>query len=520
MDLLILELEKATSLREAFLALWHFLRQFDWGSPQAWLLRGSIAAVCIALFVWAIKYVLEHLVSLAEAWAKLGLPVPFRTREQKTFLRRRQQFCRVLCSDLDQLNKFESWNDQQFTDLEAEVETDGWYYATRLDRLRRKRTLGQRRVPSLMSAIVSSAEQCLLVIGEPGSGKSVALRHLARELAAEGTKSNNLHAPIPLYVNLKELPASGDGPSADWIRDFVVENVRRGDADTAQYVRDHWRSHMEQGLWLFLFDSFDEIPAIMHAPAESTALDAHANALRLFLSGMSDCRGVLASREFKGPRTLPWPKLRILALTDAKQREFVGNWYFDPTRQRVVIRHANGRGRLAFKNPLFLSLLCRYVKEEGAAPDSDHTLVHQHLMRMTQRECDRTQQRFGLSPEQLMSGATWLAALFARESSLSLAPTYDEIGAFAPDGIASLRYDTVLDALVDAKIGRTDVRESKRGDRRFSFAHRRYQEVLFVQHLSSNLEEISPDELLSTPYWREYCVALLQTASAEVTPRL
>jgi predicted NACHT family NTPase len=206
--------------------------------------------------------------------------------EQKEVVQQRKRFCVTVASDLDQLNKSENWNDQQFTDLEAEVEADGWYYASRFDRIIRRRSHGQRRVPSLMKAIETSVERRLLLVGEPGSGKSVALRHLAHEFAERGKKSTDLDAKIPLYVNLKELPPPPDaGPSVGWIKSFVIENVRRGDADTAQYVRDHWDQHMNRGLWLFLFDSFDEIPAVMHAPDESGAIQSHAEAIRQFLDG-------------------------------------------------------------------------------------------------------------------------------------------------------------------------------------------------------------------------------------------
>jgi len=352
-------------------------------------------------------------------------------------------------------------------------------------------------------------------VGEPGSGKSVALRHLAHQFADHGTKSTDLKAKIPLYVNLKELPRPPkSGPSADWIRTFVIDNVRRGDADTADYIKEHWEEHLRNGIWFFLFDSFDEIPAVMHAPAGSSVIKDYAEAIRQFLETMSDCRGILASREFKGPESLPWQKFRILPLSNERQDELVNNSFIQPNQKQIVRQHLVASASNLRQNPLFLTLLCRYVKQENRAPINDHDLLSKHIIRLAERDPDYTLKKHGLSPAQLLNGAMELAVLFATEPQLSLAPTHDQIAESLPHGsFARKRLESLLAALVDVKIGRSDVQEARRGDRRFTFSHRRYQEVLFVRYLALHPAYISATDLLLDRRWREYTVALLQTES-------
>jgi len=162
--------------------------------------------------------------------------------------------------------KLENWNDQWFTDLEAEVEADGGYYNGPFNRLIGRSSIGVRRVASLMLAIKTSAEKRMVLVGEPGSGKSIALRHLARQLAEIGVSLKGERLQIPLYINLKELPSHDLSTlNADFIENFVKDHVRRGDSDTAEYLREHWQDFKSRGIWFFLFDSFDEIPAILHA---------------------------------------------------------------------------------------------------------------------------------------------------------------------------------------------------------------------------------------------------------------
>jgi len=177
----------------------------DWGSLKSWLARLLFFLFLVCMLLWLLRQVVEFFAKLVEAWCKLGLRI--RTSpEEKTALRRRMQFCKVLEGDLATLAKSENWNDQWFTDLEAEVEIEGRYYERYWDRLVRKSTKGLRRIPALIKAIESSDEQFLFLVGEPGSGKSVALRHVASEFANRATKSRAKKVVIPLYINLKELP--------------------------------------------------------------------------------------------------------------------------------------------------------------------------------------------------------------------------------------------------------------------------------------------------------------------------
>ena len=491
-----------------------------WNSLEGWLARIACWVVVVAVLLAVLRFMLEMIAKIVDCWKNLGLPLT-NSKTDTAHRRRRQQFCKVLESDLATIAKAENWNDQFFTDLEAEVETDGSYYANSVDRLLRRKSRGLRRVSSLIQAIESSAEQCLLLTGNPGSGKSVALRHLASQLAEKGTRSKSRAAKIPLYLNLKELPsAPTEGPSADFIKEFVLENIRRGDADTAAYVRENWNQNREQGLWYFLFDSFDEIPAVLHAPTGSLVINKHAEAIRKFFEGMSDCQGVLASREYKGPDALPWIRLRILPLSPSRQEELIENSFLLTQQKTIAVQHVAASGTGFLTNPLFLTLLCRFVKDENKPPANDNELLLKHIHHLANRESDYIQKKYGLSPEQIINGSINLSVLFAEQASLSLAPTLKQISQHYCDSSTGVLLENLIGALLDVKIGRCDVKESRAGDRRFTFSHRRYQETLFVQYLIVNPTYLSPNALLTNSRWRDYTVTLLQTSSSQVVDPL
>ena len=73
---------------------------------------------------------------------------------------------------------------------------------------------------------------------------------------------------------------------------------------------------------------------------------------------------------------------------------------------------------------------------------------------------------------------------------------------------------------IDVKIGRSDVKEARQGDRRFTFSHRRYQETLFVQYLAQHPQHISAANLLLDNRWREFTVTLIQSQPEDVVKHL
>lgn len=485
-----------------------------------WIILAAI--FLIGLFV-TIIILLKALSGLIESFSKFidiykssGFPL-WLNKWNKIAVRKRKQFCAVLDADLAYLAKAENWNDQYFTDLEAEVETEGGYYATALDKLRRKKSFGLRKERSLIRAITTSTERAMQLVGEPGSGKSVALRHLAKQLAEQGRKSNDKNAIVPLYINLREMELTNkDEVNVDSVREFILDNIRRGDADTSAFVKENWQDYCSRGIWLFLFDSFDEIPAVLHAETGSNIIKNYSQALRQFLEGMGECKGILASREFKGPEALPWKKLRILPLTGEKQDELIRNSFLDEKNMSMVRHHLASSHSSIGSTPLFLTLLCRYVRDEQKPPNNDHDILFQHIDRLARREPDYLKRKYKLNPAELVMGAERLARLFAEDDSLSLAPSLDQIRSQLPlEEIPGGSLEGLISALVDSKIGRADVPNAVPGDRRFAFAHRRYQEALFVRYLTIHPEIISPKALLTEARWREYTVTLLQTREYE-----
>lgn len=511
-----IEFEKI-NLIEVVPAIFDWLINYqNWKSPLGFMIAIIIAAVMTYVVAWGMSKFLLILAKIKDSSTTLGIFTSL-SGNRRVELKLRQQFCRVMRADLEKIALGENWNDQWFTDLEAEVEAEGRFYASSLHQLFRKLSSGYRKEPSLIKAITRTQESHMLLIGDPGSGKSVALRHLALLLAENGVTSKATKIKVPLYINLREFFVENpENINADTVKDFVLDHVRRGDSSTAQYIRTNWDDFLQRGIWFFLFDSFDEIPAVLHAEKGSSVIAKFSEAIRQFMNGMSECKGLLASREFKGPEAIPWPKLRILPLSNDRQLQLINNAVMDRAQSSVV------RGQLAtsqsaiYKNPLFLSLLCRYVKEHKTAPKHNYELLMNHVEELANREKDWIEKHCSLKSSELVAGAERIASILAQADDIGLAPTFSElVQALNIFGYNEEQSLNLINALVYVKIGRNDVKEARQGDRRFAFSHRRYQESLFVRYLVGNPGLITPTELLMNSKWREYTVAFLQSQSVE-----
>lgn len=491
------------------------------GGTDFWLL----VVVVILVFLSLLSKILDGLMGMFQGIGSLvsRMVSIFGRRERGEWMTRKKQFLKVVISDLSSIAKAEAWNDQHFTDLEAEVEIEGSYYSSRWMRFRKKRSSGLRREPSLIKAIDESSERCLLLMGDPGSGKSVALRHLAMQMAERSLKSSKELAPIPLYVNLREMGSlAADEITVDAVKRFVIDNMRRGDADTAEYIKSNWDDFQKRGIWFFLFDSFDEIPAVLHSAVVEKAVASYGKAIQQFMDGFGGCRGVLASREYKSPGAIPWPRLKILPLNEDRQEELVGRTFLSKEQKNIALRAVSLSPSATFRNPLFLTLLCRYVRENSAPPANEHELLYVHVKSLANRDGDYVAQRWGLGANNLLDGASKLAMLYAVTPDLGLAPTVDEIeGALNGESLVQgASVSSVIEALTYVKIGRTDVPSSDKSHRRFAFSHRRYQECLFAMLLSRQEDTLAPENLIGDARWREYTVALLQVAPIDVIRKL
>ena len=199
----------------------------------------------IALCCTAYGGGLVVIVKIKDLWTQNLWPL-FYNREQKRHTQRRRNFAGFIESEIERLGRQEEWKDYRFAELEAEVEAEGNRRIFSVVPFLKRTNSSLRREKSLSKAISSSQERLILVEGEPGSGKSIALRHVATMMAARAKNAHNANSIIPIYVNLKEL-GRPDGMPIDrnLIRYFVLKSLTRiNDRDIDKFLDDEFDAGM------------------------------------------------------------------------------------------------------------------------------------------------------------------------------------------------------------------------------------------------------------------------------------
>ena len=161
----------------------------------------------------------------------------------------------------------------------------------------------QKVVKDLLEAIKQSDDRLFLLVGDPGAGKSVALRKLCLDILKESVNREY----IPIYVNLKEWTDSKDWsitpPTWQDLRQFIKQSLLQKDPYLADFFEKYYDTLDENGNLFFVLDSFDEIPQVLGTTADAKLIEDLTIVCREFLKGSKQNRskGILASREYRMP---------------------------------------------------------------------------------------------------------------------------------------------------------------------------------------------------------------------------
>jgi hypothetical protein len=439
--------------------------------------------------------------------------------EGRSRIRRRRKLARSIEARLLSLAEDTRWDDQHYAELEAEIEIEGRELLLPWWRRSPSRMVALRRVRSLTRAIERSTEPIIVLEGEPGSGKSVALRHLALRLATRAQRGTDPAAVIPFYLDLKVFQTDGPVLTPDEIHEFVL-NSMNGDREIAGILAEDFDPGLRDGSWLLLFDSFDEIPSILSATESDAVVRDHAEAIIKFLRAR-ECRAVIASREFRGPPSFRLPRFRVVPLTGRRQRVLIRRSKLDRADQQTVragiVESGPGVAQMV-SNPLFLWLLCEFVRSEKEFPASTHAVFESYANHRFDSDTTRLQKMYGLSPQTLRAYTEEIAFCMAARPGLGLNPTRTELrAAFAADGRLSTRLlDRVLDALVQFKLGRGDTVAGRDAELRFTFTHRRLQEYFATCVVLRAPDRVALVNLLTDGHWRETAITILQIQDNEI----
>lgn len=419
-------------------------------------------------------------------------------------------FCSALEQYLVNTDRQANWSPEFYTELEAEVEIQNGIGSSQ-----------RKRVANLQRAIRSDRDtQAFLILGDPGSGKSVALRKLARDMLKQVSTTGR----VPIYINLREWAHPNAQAGGVWteqapptlreLERFVIERLKNiGDFFTEEFVDQYFHKLWQHGRLFFLFDSFDEIPELLDSSEESWLIESLSTIFSRFIASSPQSRGILASRMFRRP-TSAYLAEKVLEIRPLTEESIINSLSRHPEfTEAIKVRLFRDRPDLVpvARNPLLASLLGEWVQTHRDLPANQADLYRDYLLNRL-KQCSSKIEAEDLSIQQVFDISQDIA-WFVFES-----PAY---GLEAPiqvlsDQAISRHTSAVIDILSYARIARVTTTEPKS----FAFSHRRFLEYFVTTKLLSMPDKLPTDHIPTDSRGRDALTLYAQVCDNESASRL
>ncbi|MFI9381021.1 NACHT domain-containing protein [Kutzneria sp. NPDC052558] len=483
-----------------------------WGVPAA-LLGVIVLLLAIPKIIDGVRAA-SRVLTLPLRYLSPGLYTASARRD----LARRRRIAATLVDNLDLAEESIGWQAGHYTEIHASIEsTDRPQRVRGLFPLRRG--TATYRTKALGAAFARERVPIVHLRGPAGSGKSVTLRRYARDVLTRSRTSKVRQLPLALYISLRDFDREPAEATVANLTDYIGTQLNpRGTVELADYLRDGLAADIRDGHVIVLFDSFDEIPAVLSSASIDRAVRPYVDLINSFIGGGKG-RCIVASREYHGPRVPSWARLELVALAYSEQVELLAAYGLSQ-RQIAAVDHLLSEPGAGFtthlRNPMYLSLLARYVISRDSVPTRPGKLFEDFLL---------TSLRDAETFDQESTTTTLVEVLQHLAASLT---RRDDAGLLIPESIVRREInrhaqsqdaaDDMLATLAASRILVPVIRG--RRERSSAFAHRLVREYLASEYVIAHPDEVHPHELAVEPRWRETAVALLQVGVAANTDPL
>jgi formylglycine-generating enzyme required for sulfatase activity len=379
-----------------------------------------------------------------------------------------------------------------------------------------------------LQELFSSTDDDVIILGDPGSGKSTSMASLAVQSARRRSSDHN--APLPVWVALGTVTNRGQDDYLALLLSGVPEvqlAAARGGPSAGVALSERLRRAVEEGRALLLLDGLDEVKEHLISKVRSAVggVLALKNGVRVVVT----CR-TFDYRQSTPSRRLPIEReLELLPYNKSEQALYVERWYAATVGNGRFTPHQASALQGAMKvelldselaelaeSPLLLALLTLVHSEEAKLPDTRAVVCDRAITYMLADSAKWRMREAGSSTvaaPPVLSLAIELAyrAHVAEESASTsdvVGITIAEIESAAASICRVLRdADTGRPAPSPQDLVQRFVRSHgllvERSNEVFGFAHRSFQEFLAGQHFSAGAHREEAIQRGGSAHWRE-----------------
>jgi predicted NACHT family NTPase len=175
----------------------------------------------------------------------------------------------------------------------------------------KKRSFQQQDCQKQEGLKIANQKQYLMVLGQPGAGKSTFLRKIGLE-ALKGKKGGYQQNCIPVFIELKSFTSTPIDIEKVIVEEFKICGF--------PYSEEFIAKALEQGKLLILLDGLDEVPTVNTNEVISQIqdfVDRH-DKNRFIVS----CRTAAYRNNFKR-----FTDVKLADFDDTQIEQFIGNWF-------------------------------------------------------------------------------------------------------------------------------------------------------------------------------------------------
>ena len=394
----------------------------------------------------------------------------------------------------------------------------------------------ERDLFPLSALEASNAYSRLVMLGDPGCGKSTFVNYLALCMTGdflfpdgnwltrlrEGGWTHGVY--LPIRIILRDFAAEATDNTVNGIIAHLTKELAGWGMDETTITGI--RKYLDKGQALVMFDGLDEVPT----EKRELVRDAIQNFITCF---HVDNRYIVTCRKLSYSQ--PEWQLHNMQATEtfapfnAKQiNHFVTAWYTaliamnDIDTQTAEIRVADlteGLGNPALQavasNPMLLTVMAIVHNHTGTLPRESAKLYHECVTLLMERWKPRDfvalRDKLGFNNDGILYSMIWQIAYTAHEGQADREgaadiPQMEIIGIVSDYVKGNLNLAKDFCDYVESRAGLLLGRGSERGMRRiFTFPHRTFQEFLAGCHLAVNLDfqDLAPELTRRGAGWRE-----------------
>ncbi len=348
-------------------------------------------------------------------------------------------------------------------------------------------TARTRRVRNLIQALLQAREP-LVLLGDPGSGKTMALQAAMLDLIDR--QARRLFPDVPIYVRLGEFHV--DGPvDADRVRQLIRQAA-------SPLVRPFLGELERDRRLILLFDGIDEMSRDRYGE-HVRALNQFAGENRDSIRMLFTCRIDDFSAAFTHRRlvVLPFGPAEIAQYlrshVNASSLLIDGRSW---TAGELARYFTENEIAVDTSNPFALSLLCDHLSFEKAWPGSRMDLIESFQNRNYQRKSREAQQQWRDLPPAATCFSAWarFAYLITERSRGDAIPVQELLEQLAGDTLQTIAAGLWCGTLAPVGGGQAD---------QVRFEHQRYREYFCALWIHQAAAQISWREKLASPPWQE-----------------